>query len=142
GVVSPTRASFAGVFAMNRASTIERLRERGWQIDEDRESAFRLPQALAVRYSRLPEALTSFLTGLRKCVDAEDKTWFLCLPDYQGVSDSQFRWNEWEELCLQGARESRDELWEAGVRAFWDLHFPFMLSVADGYSYFAIRVAP
>ena len=127
---------------MDRASIIRQLRERGWRIDDAPDTPFRLPEALVSRYPRLPETLTSFLSGLRECTDAKETRWFLCWPDYQGVSSSQFRWNEWEELSLQAARDSRDERWEASVRAFWDLHFPFMLSVADGYSYFAIRVAP
>jgi hypothetical protein len=35
----------------------------------------------------------------------------------------------------------RDSELIAEVREFWDAHLPFLMSVDDGYSYYAIRTA-
>jgi len=104
---------------------------------------FQLPAEISCRYPKLQESLTEFLSGLESCVSPSETEWFLCQSDYEGRSGAAFRWNEWEELGIQAARDSRDAKWEQQIRGFWDKYFPFMLSVANGcYSYTAVCVAP
>jgi hypothetical protein len=35
-----------------------------------------------------------------------------------------------------------DPVYRAGIKAFWDSHFPFMLAVHSDYDYLAIRLTP
>ncbi len=73
------------------------------------------------------------------CEDAEQKAWFLCEADYAESRGAAFRWDEWERMSLDAAGD--DAEFADAVRAFWDAHLPFMLSVRDGYAYFAVRTA-
>src|SRR6185369_17380775 len=100
---------------------------------------FRLPATIAARYPRLPNPLVEFLSGLARCVDSSQTTWFLCQCDYEGKSDSAFRWNEWEQLSLDAARG--DGGYISAICAFWDSHFPFLFSVHSGYAYHAVCTA-
>jgi hypothetical protein len=127
---------------MDRALAIAVLRACGWNVEESPDGVFHLPPAIADRYPRIPEQLTTFLGGLRVCEDAHGAAWFLCQADYEGASQSAFRWNEWEEISLKAAMDGKDVNWAAKIRAFWTGHFPFMLSVAGGYGYVAVRVGP
>jgi hypothetical protein len=124
---------------MNRAAIITQLRERGWTVETQEGQPFRLPASIATRYPRLPDSLVDFLSGMKECVDHSQTTWFLCQCDYEGTSGYAFRWDEWEQLSLDSARE--DAEWISRIRAFWDSHFPFLLSVHSGYSYHAVCTA-
>ena len=72
-------------------------------------------------------------------MNANQTEWFLCEADFAGTSGSAFRWDEWEQMSLQAAGD--DAQFAAKVRAFWDEQLPFMLSVRDGYAYYAIRTS-
>ena len=124
---------------MTRATAISQLRERGWRVEEQPGQAFRLPPALASRYPRLPASLVEFLSGLTRCADASETTWFLCQKDYEGTSGSAFAWDEWEQMSLSAA--GGDAKFNAEIRAFWDTHFPFLLSVHSGYAFHAVCTA-
>jgi hypothetical protein len=60
----------------------------------------------------------------------------LCQADYEGSSESAYRWDEWEQLCLEASQGDGELI--AGVRGFWDRHLPFMHCVGSGYGYFAL----
>lgn len=122
---------------MNRKEIIARLREQGWNVEVQQADRVRWPASIAARHPVLPAALSNFLAGLTLCVDATQTTWFLCECDYNGESGAAFHWDEWEQMSL--AASAGDEQATAQVLAFWDAHLPFMLSVRDGYSYWAIR---
>lgn len=120
---------------MNTAEMIAGLRQRGWTIEASGTDLL-LPADLSARYSRLPELLVTFLSGLSLCANHDQTIWFLCPPDYHGRADSAFRWNEFEQLSLTAAEG--DSRATEKIRAFWDHHFPFMLSVRSGYEFFAV----
>lgn len=124
---------------MNRAEAIHRLRQLGWAVVERPERPFRLPPEVANRHRSLPASLTHFLSGLSSCNNDTETAWFLCEADYAGTSGAAFRWDEWERMSLEAADDD-SEVADA-ARAFWDAHLPFVLSVRDGYAYFAIRTA-
>jgi hypothetical protein len=124
---------------MNRATAIHQLRLRGWTVQEKPGQTFHLPVAISARYPRLPDSLFEFLSGLTQCVDQSQTTWFLCQSDYEGTSGAAFRWNEWEQLTLEAAQD--DPKCKAEVRAFWDVHFPFLISVHSGYAYHAVCIS-
>ena len=125
---------------MELTATYDALRQRGWLVSEKPSHSFLLPSEIAARYPNIPPRLTAFLGGLQTCVDTKQTTWFLCESDFDGTGDSAFRWNEWEKLSLDSFEPNEAGL--IGVRAFWDTHFPFLLSVEGSYSYCAIRAVP
>ncbi|HZZ80014.1 MAG TPA: hypothetical protein VFE62_15955 [Gemmataceae bacterium] len=124
---------------MKQSDLIDRLRKSGWEVVTRPDRALRLPPEISARHSKLPAALTKFLGSVDSCINETQTAWFLCEADYAGTSGAAFRWDEWEQLSLNAAGD--DGRFAAKVRAFWDAHLPFLLSVRDGYAYFAIRTA-
>ena len=51
------------------------------------------------------------------------------------MSDLAFKWNEFEELSLEVAD---DEEWKKDIKQWWDKKVPIIMSVKDGYTFFAI----
>ena len=127
---------------MNRTEAIQQLRQLGWTIEEGAASRFELPPAISARYPRLPEALTEFLSGLSTCTNRDQTAWFLCKHDYCGTSESAFRWDEFEQMSIEAAAADNDKTCRAEIRGFWDIHFPFMLSVQSGYAFYAVCTSP
>ena len=124
---------------MERSDLIQSLRQHGWAVTERPSQQLRLPPEVAARHPKLPKSLATFLGGLSACEDATQTTWFLCEADYAGTGGAAFRWDEWERMSLDAAGD--DLRLVAEVRAFWDAHLPFLLSVRDGYAYHAVRTA-
>ncbi len=125
---------------MNRAAVIAQLRDQGWNVEIEDGRPFRLPDIVAERYPRLPDSLADFLSGLTQCANRSQTKWFLCQCDFEGRSDSAFRWDEWEQLSLDAARGDASYISE--IRSFWDSHFPFLLSVHSGYAFHAVCTSP
>lgn len=124
---------------MQQSDLISQLRHRGWRVVERPPQPLRLPPEVSVRHPRVPPLLTAFLGELVSCENSSQTEWFLCETDFAGTSGAAFRWDEWERLSLDAAGD--DARLAAEVRAFWDAHLPFLLSVRDGYAYFAVRTA-
>jgi hypothetical protein len=122
---------------MTQANLIERLRKKGWIVSERVAQPLRLPPEIAARHPKVPISLADFLGSVSACENASHTEWFLCEADYAGTSGSAFRWDEWERMSLEAAGD--DSRLAAHVRAFWDAYLPFMLSVRDGYAYYAVR---
>lgn len=124
---------------MNQAVVISQLRVQGWTLEMQPGQPFRLSPAIATRYPKLPDSLVEFLSGLNLCVNRHQTSWFLCQSDFKGTGGSAFRWDEWEQLSLDAARDDADRI--SAVRSFWDSHLPFLFSVHSGYAYHAVCVA-
>ncbi|MGG4774743.1 hypothetical protein ACLO87_08940 [Paenalcaligenes sp. Me52] len=118
---------------MNPIAELTRL---GWAIEERHAQQFQLPKEISARHPQLPTALLHFLGSLVSCVNHAETAWFLCEADFHNTDASTFRWNEWELISLESAGD--DCVLRSAVVSFWDRHFPFMLSVSDGYGYYAI----
>ena len=97
-----------------------------------------LPKWITDRYHSVPGFWLQFIGQVRELSSPDETTWFLCAEDYDTRLDHTWRWNEWEELSLQSAEG--DDAWRAEIRAFWDDHLPIVLSVRDGYAYYAISM--
>jgi hypothetical protein len=121
---------------MNIDVLAERLRSIGWMTSLKNRPSFALPVGLQRRYPNLPPALVDFLSHVASCIDEKETSWFLCESDYDGKSDSAFRWNEWECISLEAA--TGDPALVSKITSFWDHHFPFILSVGSGYAYRAV----
>ena len=121
---------------LNHLSTLRRL---GWIATLSAEKGT-IPEEILDRYDWIPEAVWHFITGTERVASNDETTWFLSWKDYTGTSEYAYAWNEWEILSLRGAKEMADPSWEASTIAFWNEHFPIMLTVQPhGYGYAAIR---
>lgn len=113
-------------------------KERGWDIQLSSNSSFSLPDDLNDRYPNIPPEYIEFLKQIDSCVAPDDKLWFICLNDYEGRSNSVYSWDEIEKMSLCAAKGDND--WQEEITGFWDEHIPIILSVRDGYSYYALNV--
>ncbi len=118
-----------------RQSTLGALSRQGWIIEENDTTAFKLPGHLKSRYPVLPTELTTFLSGLVVCSNAEQTAWFLCQSDFEGQAASAWRWNEFELMLLEWAEAEQERI---EITRFWDTHLPILLSVSTGYAFFAL----
>ena len=107
---------------------IEWARANGWNIiSADEEIS--LPESISKRYE-IPAEWYSFINKFRKCENSAATVWFLTPDDY--LPQDGFQWNEFELQSLEYADPDDD------IVSFWDRHLPVVISVEDGYSYYAI----
>ena len=66
----------------------------------------------------------------------DEKTWFLCQNEYNNISDLAFKWNEFEKLSLEVAEDDKEL--KKDIKQWWDKKLPIIISVKDGYTFFAI----
>ncbi len=114
---------------------IEWAEKEGWNTVSD-SSKSTLPDSIVHRY-RIPPEWLAFIENLAICEDASAETWFLTPDDYSEKADG-FQWNEFERQSLEAA--GSDENLKAEITSYWNTHLPIILSVKDGYSYYAINV--
>lgn len=122
------------MLAESLRASLDKLSAAGWEI-ELYPAAEAVPLPIVGRYANVPEDYKVFLSLVSSCVSPEGKDWFVTLPEFAGTTDSDYAWNEWEKMSLDSF-EGNEE-WQAGTKAFWDVHIPVFLSVASGYSYVA-----
>lgn len=115
------------------------LQAKGWKIEQDPAITFDLPPDLKERYPKLPPEMIDLLDGLKSCVNAGETACLLCRDDFAGKSESEWRWNELEEMQMVWAQDDEDE---DQIRAFWDRHIPLLLSAHTGYAFFAVSLNP
>jgi hypothetical protein len=112
------------------------LGDRGWTL-VTRTTRREMPAAIASRYSWLPAEHRALIEMSDVIVSPDEKSWFSTVADLHQDSGLAFRWNEWELQSLE-ALEGHPEAIEE-VRAFWDRHFPMMLSVKSCYAHISIE---
>ena len=122
------------------SEVLDKLSSKGWRVVLAQDPVVKgLPCDILQRYPQLPEETQAFIAATKEIISPDEKAWFLCLPDYQGQSESAYAWNEWEQQSLDAAKG--DEKWQQKIRSFWDKHFPIFHSVKNGYAYLALRVS-
>lgn len=114
------------------------MKENGWNVEWNETQEERLPEAITDRYKNIPEQWMEFIQRIRRMVCPDETTWFLCTEDFAIQDDKAFQWNEWELISLRDAEG--DEEWMNEIKQFWDEHLPVVMSVKDGYSYYAISM--
>jgi len=108
--------------------------KNNWQIKTVTTGMAILPKEVTKRYN-VPEIYREFLLQIVTCVNPTETKWFLCADDFAPKPENEFRWNEFEIICLDAAED--DAEWIASIQAFWDGHFPFFMSVDGDYEYYA-----
>lgn len=127
---------------MDIASLIPKLQSaKHWSISHKEQPNFELPQEVMDRYKSFPGEWIEFVTNYQSATNSNETSWLLCSNDYMIQDEDAFRWNEWELLSLQAAADENDAVWKDSIQKFWDEHLPIILSVADGYEYYAIRIS-
>ncbi|OAB26873.1 glucan biosynthesis protein, partial [Paenibacillus macquariensis] len=111
-------------------------KDNGWDITDKSEYELNLNDSIASRYKEIPEGYLDFLKRVKECITPSEKTWFICEDEYNNNSDSAFKWNEFEVLSLEAAEN--DEKWKSEITSWWDKYLPIVMSVDDGYSFYAI----
>ncbi|WP_340003344.1 SMI1/KNR4 family protein [Paenibacillus sp. FSL K6-0276] len=111
-------------------------KDNGWDITDKSEYELNLNDSIASRYKEIPEGYLDFLKRVKECITPSKKTWFICEDEYNNNSDSAFKWNEFEELSLEATEN--DEEWKSEIISWWDKYLPIVMSVDDGYSFYAI----
>ncbi len=114
-------------------TSLAELQKFGWRYQAGSNTSHVMPEHISARYQSLPNELLSFLGSFCSCADPADTSWFISFDTarYPGA----FQYNEFELMSLEGAADGTS--FAASVRAFWDGHFPILLSVAGSYQYFA-----
>lgn len=114
------------------------MKNHGWRIEVTKENTRNLPDEIQRRYPNISPQWHDFIRGLDVLMNQEETTWLLCFKDFYGQGDYAFQWNEWEKMSLDSADD--DVEWQEEIRRFWNLHFPVVMSVKDGYAYYAISM--
>ncbi len=117
---------------------IQRLQAAGWRIAIAGQQRA-LADHFKRRYSWAPTDFTDFAVAVDLAVSADEKSWILTSADFSGESEAAFAWNEWEKLSLEGAEG--DQARQQRIRSFWDDHLSIVLSLKNGYAFFAIERA-
>lgn len=111
-------------------------KQNGWEVTEKSDPHLHLSSSIASRFKELPNEYAAFLSTVAKCITPNEATWFICEDDFNTNSDTAFKWNEFELLSLEAAAGDAD--WRSEITAWWDNYLPIVMSVDDGYSFYAI----
>lgn len=111
-------------------------KEKGWDITSKSGPMLHLNSSMTSRYKELPMDYLAFLHEVERYVSPDEQTWFICEADFNGPLESAFKWNEFEMLSLEAA--AGDSAWQSEITAWWEHHLPIVMSVKDGYSFYAI----
>lgn len=115
---------------------IKWTKENNWDVTEKIEYSLMLEAEVSSRYKEIPNEYLEFLTMIKQLISPNEKTWFICENEYNNKSDIAFRWNEFEELSLEAADD--DDEWKMEITSWWDKHLPIVMSVDEGYLFYAI----
>ncbi|SDD65797.1 SMI1 / KNR4 family (SUKH-1) [Paenibacillus sp. CF095] len=110
--------------------------EKGWDIMRKSGSQSLLNSSITSRYKGLPDEYLEFINVVEKCVAPDEQTWFICEGEFNNSTETAFQWNEFEMLSLEAAEG--DSIWQSEITAWWDRHLPIVMSLEDGYSFYAI----
>ena len=92
------------------------------------------------RYPHLPDDYLDFLKTFSLLTNLSDTTWFNSISDFNGTNDGNaFSWNEFEIQSWEAFEDDAEN--QLRIKDFWDQHLPIILSVENGYAYFAINVS-
>ena len=106
-----------------------------WKIVEQQKS---LPVQILERYKNIPKSWLEFIDGYGAVLNENGTVWLLTADNFYPKREDEFRYNEFELISLDAADD--DDEWKDDIKAFWDNHLPIVMSVKDGYEYFAVEL--
>ena len=113
----------------------EWLKENKWYVVNNQDEKIKINDSIDIRYN-LDIQHYEFLKVFKQIISPDEKTCFLCCDEYNGVSNLAFKWNEFELLSLEVAQD--DNEWKEEIKKWWDGKFPIIISVKNGYLFYAI----
>lgn len=114
----------------------EWLCKNQWSIKLNKNNNLNLNAEFIERYSNFNDEYSEFLKYFAEVTSDDEKTWFLCQNEYNNISDLAFKWNEFEKLSLEVAEDDKEL--KKDIKQWWDKKLPIIISVKDGYTFFAI----
>ena len=112
------------------------LQANEWQVEVHSSSFDCSKIDVLKRFRNIPDSFLHFLEHFKSITSKDDTTWFICGEDYNDDSDDAFKWNEFELMSLESAESDSD--WKRDIEKWWSDKLPFLMSVKDGYSFYAI----
>ena len=92
------------------------------------------------RYPCIPSDYFTFLNSFSLLMNHSETTWFNSISDFNETNtESDFKWNEFEIMSVDAFEGDKEQ--QQIIKEFWNKHLPIILSVKDGYAFFAIGVA-
>ncbi|BCJ95519.1 hypothetical protein acsn021_30880 [Anaerocolumna cellulosilytica] len=111
-----------------------------WQlITKNDDEILTLNVKILNRYKNLPKEYLSFLQKVKQGISPNEKSWFICEDEFNDTSGIAFSWNEFESISLEAAED--DEEWSSDITEWWDKHIPIVMSVENGYTFYAIDLS-
>ena len=107
-------------------------------IIKDSNSKCKLSTTIVERYKKIPSDWLSFINKFNVCMNSTETTWFLLNENYMPKNENEWRYNEFEILSLESAQD--DNEWIKEIHDFWDNNLPIIMSVGNGYEYYAIEI--
>ncbi len=121
---------------MTHEKFIDILVSKGWNSEKSDGKVDYKNNAVAEKIDKASDEIRQFISSFNLLANTEDNIWFLSLQDYlKENSEGAFSWNEFEIQSIEAAEDEEEII---AIKAFWNAHLPFMLSVKNGYAYFAI----
>jgi len=115
---------------------IQWLNKNEWHIELNDKKFNVSSNEVLNKFNCLPQRFVELLERCRTIESNDATIWFLCGGDYKTDSGDAFKWNEFELLSLDAAQG--DEKRENKILNWWSDKLPIILSVRDGYSFYAI----
>ncbi len=113
---------------------IEWAKVNSWEINEN--DTVNLCNEVIGRYKVIPYEYLEFIKQIKQCISSSKKSWLICEEEYNGKSDIAFKWNDFEILSLEAAENDLE--WKSEIKNWWNRYFPILMSVNNGYSFYAI----
>lgn len=107
-----------------------------WYVEVNLTRCSQLNIDVLKQYNNIPSSFLEFLKYFKNITSKDESTWFICCDEYNDSTEDAFKWNEFELLSLEAAED--DEEWQKEIREWWKNKLPILMSVRDGYSFFAI----
>ena len=112
----------------------KKLIKGGFKVIEN-QTEIEISKSLINRYEDLPNEYLEFLRKFKEITNKEDTAWFNLNNEYIGITENEFKWNEYELMSLEWS-EDDDEIKK--VQEFWNNHVPIIMSVKDEYQFLGI----
>lgn len=113
------------------------MKNIGWNVELS-DTIQSLPSNILSRYGNIPSEYMSFIGRIKSCRSSDDTTWFISPIEFAESDPEKWRYNEFELTSLEAAAD--DLQWCHQIVDFWNNHLPIIMSVNDGYSYYALSI--
>lgn len=115
---------------------IKWAKDNSWNVVEKSNISLNLENEIGEIYKNMPNEYIEFLKRVKGLISPRGTSWFLCEDEYNNNSSIVFKWNEFQILSIEAA--GNDIQWKEEINLFWNKIIPIVMSVDNGYLYYAI----